>query len=153
MDYSKKIEVLNYFTGVNVVIELDETKTLNENAQRYFKLYAKSKTTKEKSEQMLAELEMEREYLENVVYSPCDVCKEQQNPLWQIKARKVRHDAENQDIILKVVLSASSTQYLNPEMLITAIREKNGVLSTSLTEEHYSILRTSLLKEDMSEFR
>ena len=63
------IEVLNYFTGVNVVIELDETKTLNENAQRYFKLYAKSKTTKEKSEQMLAELEMEREYLENVLYS------------------------------------------------------------------------------------
>ncbi len=70
-----------------------------------------------------------------------------------IKDADVAFDAENQDIILKVVLSASSTQYLNPEMLITAIREKNGILSTSLTEEHYSILRTSLLKEDMSEFR
>ncbi|MBQ4114446.1 NFACT family protein [bacterium] len=68
-DYSKSIEVLNYFTGVNITIELDETKTLNENAQRYFKLYTKSKTTKEKSEQMLSELEMEREYLENVLYS------------------------------------------------------------------------------------
>ena len=68
-DYSKSIEVLNYFTGVNVTIDLDPTKTLNENAQRYFKLYTKSKTTKEKSEQMLAELEIEREYLENVLYS------------------------------------------------------------------------------------
>ena len=68
-DYSSQIEVLNYFTGVNVTIELDPTKTLNENAQRYFKLYTKSKTTKEKSEQMLSELAMECEYLENVLYS------------------------------------------------------------------------------------
>ena len=68
-DYSSQIEVLNYFTGENVTIELDPTKTLNENAQRYFKLYTKSKTTKEKSVQMLAGLEMECEYLENVLYS------------------------------------------------------------------------------------
>ena len=68
-DYIKNIEVFNYFTGANIVINLDETKTLNENAQRYFKLYTKSKTTKEKSEQMLADLEIEREYLENVLYS------------------------------------------------------------------------------------
>ena len=68
-DYSKNIEVLNYFTGVNVTIDLDPTKTLNENAQRYFKLYTKSKTTKEKSEQMLAELKIELDYLENVLYS------------------------------------------------------------------------------------
>ena len=73
-DYSKSIEVLNYFTGVNIVIELDSTKTLSENAQRYFRLYTKSKTTKEKSEQMLAELEIEREYLENVLYSIERVC-------------------------------------------------------------------------------
>lgn len=68
-DFLKNIEVLNYYTGENVIIELDETKTLNENAQRYYKLYTKSKTTKEKSEQMLADLEIEREYLENVLYS------------------------------------------------------------------------------------
>ena len=68
-DYSKSIEVLNYYTGLNITIELDENKTLNDNAQRYFKLYAKSKTTKEKSEQMLSDLKMEKEYLENVLYS------------------------------------------------------------------------------------
>jgi predicted ribosome quality control (RQC) complex YloA/Tae2 family protein len=68
-DYSKNIEVLNYFTGENITIELDETKTLTENAQRYFKLYTKSKTTKEKSEQMLNDLKIEQEYLENIIYS------------------------------------------------------------------------------------
>jgi predicted ribosome quality control (RQC) complex YloA/Tae2 family protein len=68
-DYSDNIEVLNYFTGETIIIELDNTMTLNENAQRYYKLYTKSKITKEKSEQMLAELEVEKEYLENVLYS------------------------------------------------------------------------------------
>ncbi len=68
-DYSAKIEVLNYFTGENITIELDPAKTLNENAQRYFKLYTKSKTTKEKSTEMLEGLKIEEEYLENVLYS------------------------------------------------------------------------------------
>ena len=68
-DYSANIEVLNYFTGENIIIELDSTKTLNENAQRYFKLYTKSKTTKEKSSEMLESLKIEQEYLENVLYS------------------------------------------------------------------------------------
>ena len=68
-DCSAQIEVLNYYTGENLVIELDPTKTLNENAQRYFKLYTKSKTTKEKSTQMLTNLEIEKEYLENILYS------------------------------------------------------------------------------------
>ena len=68
-DYSKNLEVLNYFTGENIIIDLDETKTLNENAQRYFKLYSKSKTTKEKSELMLNDLRVEKDYLENVLYS------------------------------------------------------------------------------------
>ena len=68
-DYSKNLEVLNYFTGENIIIDLDETKTLNENAQRYFKLYCKSKTTKEKSELMLNDLRVEKDYLENVLYS------------------------------------------------------------------------------------
>jgi len=68
-DYQKCIEVFDYVNNKNITIELDETKTLNENAQRYFKLYVKSKTTKEKSNQMLANLDIEREYLENVLYS------------------------------------------------------------------------------------
>lgn len=68
-DFQKEIEVFDYINGANIKIELDETKTLNENAQRYYKLYTKSKTTKEKSEEMLANLNMEKEYLEQILYS------------------------------------------------------------------------------------
>ena len=68
-DYQKNIELFDYVNNTNVIIELDETKTLNENAQRYYKLYTKSKTTKEKSEEMFNSLNIEREYLENILYS------------------------------------------------------------------------------------
>ena len=68
-NYIPQIEVFNYFSGENIVIELDSTKTLNENAQRYFRLYTKSKTTKEKSTQILNGLKIEKEYLENILYS------------------------------------------------------------------------------------
>lgn len=68
-DYKKEIEVFDYINGSNIKIELDETKTLNENAQRYYKLYTKSKTTQEKSKGMLENLNVEKEYLENILYS------------------------------------------------------------------------------------
>ena len=68
-DYQRSIELFDYINNKNIIIELDETKTLNENAQRYYKLYNKSKTTKEKSEYMLFNLNIEREYLENILYS------------------------------------------------------------------------------------
>ena len=69
-----------------------------------------------------------------------------------IKEVKAEYKAESSDIYLNVLLSASSTQYLNPEMLITALKDKMGILSGSLTEEYYSIMRTSQKKEDLSEF-
>jgi len=68
-DYQKSVELADYTTGCNVIIELDETKTMNENAQRYYRLYNKSKVTKEKSIEMLNSLHIEQEYLENVLYS------------------------------------------------------------------------------------
>lgn len=68
-DYTDKIEVFDYIHGENITIDLDNTKTLNENAQRYFKLYTKSKTTKEKSTEILNGLQIEKEYLENILYS------------------------------------------------------------------------------------
>ena len=68
-DYQKNIELFDYVNNVDIVIDLDEQKTLKENAQRYFKLYAKSKKTKDKSMEMLESLKIEKEYLENIVYS------------------------------------------------------------------------------------
>ena len=68
-DYKKSINLFDYINNQNITIPLDETKSLNENAQRYYKLYNKSKTTKEKSMEMLASLNIEKDYLENVLYS------------------------------------------------------------------------------------
>ena len=68
-DYQPQIEVFDYINNQNIIIELDKTKTLNENAQRYFKLYTKSKSTKEKSQELLNNLKIEKEYLENILYS------------------------------------------------------------------------------------
>ena len=68
-DYQSQIEVFDYINNRNITIELDNTKTLNENAQRYFKLYSKSKSTKEKSEELLNDLKIEKEYFENILYS------------------------------------------------------------------------------------
>ncbi len=42
-------------------------------------------------------LEGDNKEMDKVVYSPCDVCRNQ-DPLWQIKANKVTHDAEKQDV-------------------------------------------------------
>ena len=39
----------------------------------------------------------DKKIMTNAVYTPCDVCQDS-NPLWQIKARKVEHNAETKDM-------------------------------------------------------
>lgn len=62
------------------------------------------------------------------------------------------YDKENNSVDIEATVSASSAEYLNPEMLITGLKAKLGILSGDPTEEHYSIMRTELLKEDMTRF-
>lgn len=68
-DYISNIELFDYQNNKNITIELDNTMTMNENAQRYFKLYTKFKTTKEKTTKILEALAIDKSYLENVLYS------------------------------------------------------------------------------------
>ena len=68
-DFSKFIEVFDYETDSNVKIDLDETKTLKENANKYYKLYTKAKTTVVKSTELLEGLNSEKDYLEQILYS------------------------------------------------------------------------------------
>ena len=49
-------------------------------------------------------------------------------------------------------LKASSTEFLNPEMVITALKKKHGILCGDPTKEWYTILRRSIMKADMSLF-
>lgn len=68
-DFVSEIEVVDYETNSTVRIELDKTKTLKENANQFYKLYRKSKTALEKTQEMKRALELEKEHLEQVLYS------------------------------------------------------------------------------------
>ena len=54
---------------------------------------------------------------------------------------------------MSATLRATTTDFLNPEMIITALKQKGMILAGRLSEEHYSITRTKVMKEDMTEFR
>ncbi len=70
-----------------------------------------------------------------------------------IHALSVDVDEDTKRLKLSVVLKATATEFLNPEMLITAMKQKNGILSGNPMEEWYTIMRTSVMKEDFSLFR
>ena len=68
-DFSQFIEIMDYETNSPLKIELDETKTLKENANQFYKLYTKAKTANLKSQEIIENLQIEKEYLEQVLYS------------------------------------------------------------------------------------
>ena len=63
------------------------------------------------------------------------------------------YDEKEGTLKLSCVLSASSTEYLNPEMLITAMKQSLAVMNGDPTEEWYTIMRTGLFTKDMAEFK
>lgn len=68
-DYTKKIEVFDYENNKMQTIELDETKTLKENANKFYKQYNKGKTTSQKLGEMHTNLSQTAEYQAQIEYS------------------------------------------------------------------------------------
>lgn len=68
-DFTNFVEVFDYETNSSIKIELDETKTLKENANQFYKLYNKAKTANLKTDEIKQNLQTEKEYLEQVLYS------------------------------------------------------------------------------------
>ncbi len=68
-DFVNEIEVIDWETNLPLKIELDETKTLKENANQFYKLYNKAKTANFKSQEIIENLQKEKKYLEQVLYS------------------------------------------------------------------------------------
>jgi radical SAM-linked protein len=58
----------------------------------------------------------------------------------------------NGEIVINTVLCADSEKYLNPELLIEAIKKYLDILTTDTTDEYYSILRNKMLNYDLTEF-
>jgi len=68
-DFSQNIIVKDWDTNQDIRINLDEELTLKENAQRFYKLFNKSKDSREKLEELLNGLRIEKDYFEQVIYS------------------------------------------------------------------------------------
>ena len=72
-----------------------------------------------------------------------------------IKKIKVTCNPDRPDQIhISAILSASGSEYLNPEMLISAAKRECGILSGDPAQEEYTILRTHVYCADgVTEFR
>lgn len=68
-DYIDKITLFDYENNQNITIELDATKTLKENANKFYKQYNKGKTSRQKLGEMVEELQQTKSYLEQIEYS------------------------------------------------------------------------------------
>ncbi len=68
-DFQTICTVTDWETNKEISIELDETKTLKDNANRYFKLYNKSKRSTEKLLQLQEELNIEIGYCKQTLYT------------------------------------------------------------------------------------
>ena len=64
-----------------------------------------------------------------------------------IKNVNVSFDAGRGVLLIKARLSATSTNFLNPEMLISAMKRELGILSGDPSREWYTIMREALLDE------
>ena len=60
---------------------------------------------------------------------------------------------EDGSLLIEAILKATSTEFLNPELLISALKQKHGILSGSLSEEWYEIMRTGVMTEDFLLFK
>ena len=68
-DYQKSVNVYDYENGKEIALELDETKTLKENANNFYKLYNKSKTSILKLSKLSQDLQTQIDYYEQILYS------------------------------------------------------------------------------------
>jgi len=68
-----------------------------------------------------------------------------------IKAYEVT--LEGDEIVLNLILSADPSAFLNPELVIRALREGCGILSSGdLMSEYYSVMRKEAFFKDMTPF-
>ena len=70
-----------------------------------------------------------------------------------ISSLNVSFEEKSGIIRINTVLNATTENYLNPEMLITAAKDKLGIISKDISKEWYTIVRNRSLTEKLSEFR
>ena len=88
---------------------------------------------------------------------PCTVLKRSKSGEKETDIRPMIRSAvamgEGEWLAISAVLSANGERFLNPEYIVTLLKEKLGVLGGDPLWERYSILRTGTYFEDMTPFR
>ena len=69
-----------------------------------------------------------------------------------IKSVEAEYSEETGTIKMHAVLSAGAENFLNPEMLMTAIKARFGILTDDLASGWYTIMRVASLTKDMKVF-
>ena len=70
-----------------------------------------------------------------------------------IKSVSVEYSEDTKTVKMHAVLSAGAENFLNPEMLMTAIKGRFGILTEDLASGWYTIMRVASLTKDMKVFR
>ena len=63
---NNKVKLKNVYTNEEMIIEIDRTKSLNDNAQNYYKLYNKAKKAKENNENLHVKYIQKEKYLQSI---------------------------------------------------------------------------------------
>ena len=67
--------------------------------------------------------------------------------------KKIDTKLNGEDIVIKTLLSCGSTENLNPEYLIRAIRKECGILDENKNCDSYRIMRNKFFTSSLEEFR
>lgn len=67
--------------------------------------------------------------------------------------KEARVSYENGRLVLRATLTADNARFLNPEYLVTYLKNTCGILQGPLTKERYTLLRTGLYTADGTLFR
>lgn len=92
------------------------------------------------SAQKARRLRNDNKVMENVIYTPCDVCRGE-DPLWQLKARKVKHDVESKNmnyndafIEVKGIPVLYTPYFSHPD---PTVKRRSGFLMPSMGSNSY----------------
>ena len=111
----KGCSILNYYEPEEtyVTIELDESLTPQENAQRYFKKYSKAKSAHAYASEQLKIAKRELEYLENVLFN----LEEANSPE---EVEEIREELQNQGYLRKTDRKKRPVQKSSPLCFISS---------------------------------
>lgn len=66
---------------------------------------------------------------------------------------KIQTQGSENSVILNVIIASGGDKNLSPELLIEAIRKYLGIMTSTSTDEYYSIMRNKMLYQNLDEFR